>query len=550
MPQFNLTVNKTTKQIGNPLDLQDNSSMPTSHLTMDSLPAFGDSQIFSGSSLRVNLPQSPKNFYRHGWQSWALTTWLDPGEPPLPVRAGEFRMKDEDPGYALHTNHISAWVGAVELGEEDIFLLGALNLSGRVELDGKALHGFYEVDRGDQWLLARGKEDEVFSKYAELLERKFGKGRFEKPPRVWCSWYSLYGWVNERIFLKALKDFRDMPFDVFQLDDGWQLAHGDWEANKKFPSEMKALAERILAAGKTPGIWLAPFMVSPSSQLAKNHPDWLLHDERGNLVHAGITWNGNPFCLDVSHPEVLKWLDQLIRKVRGWGYNYLKLDFLYIGALIGRRVGDVPREVAYRNAMQVIRKAAGEAYILACGAPIIPSLGFCDGLRIGPDVSPYWLNKPLTVWLNNPNDTSTQNAIRTSLHRLWLSPLVHVDPDVIFFRSKHNALQPEENQLLKDLGAISGFKATSDLPQWMSRADKEKLMIFLESIPSVSKLSRYEYQIDGRAVDFSSAVPMITSDKDVPIWLAKNLGLIQIVIHQALPAIFENLKSRFPKQTG
>jgi alpha-galactosidase len=462
-------------------------------------------------------------------------------------------MKDEDPGYALHKNHISAWVGAVELGADDVLLLGSLELGGRVEVEGIVLKGFYEsVERDDtsysqsipphRWFVARGEEDEVFSKYAELLAKRFGKGQFEKPPRVWCSWYSLYGWVNERIFLKALNDFGDTPFDVFQLDDGWQLAHGDWQANKKFPSGMKAIAEKISVTGRIPGIWLAPFMVSPHSQLARNHPDWVLRNEEGNLVHAGITWSGNPLCLDVSHPEVLAWLDTLIRKVHGWGYGYLKLDFLYIGALIGKRYQDIPRELAYRNAMRVIREAAGDAYILACGAPILPSIGLCDGLRIGPDVAPFWINKPLTVWLNNPNDTSTQNAIRTSVHRLWLNPLVNVDPDVMFFRSKYNALQSHENQLLQDLGIISGFKATSDLPQWMSVSDKERLREFLEFAPMVQKMSRYEYQIKGRAVDFSPVVPVPTSDKHIPIWLAKNWGLLKIATHQALPAILEYMK--------
>jgi alpha-galactosidase len=118
--------------------------------------------------------------------------------------------------------------------------------------------------------------------------------------------------------------------------------------------------------------------------------------------------------LDVTHPEVLEWLDQLIRKVRSWGYGYFKLDFLYIGGFVGKRYSAMPREVAYRNALRVLREAAGNAYILACGAPILPSLGLCDGLRVGPDVAPFWLNTPLTVWLNNPNDTSTQNAMAAS----------------------------------------------------------------------------------------------------------------------------------------
>jgi alpha-galactosidase len=167
------------------------------------------------------------------------------------------------------------------------------------------LHGFFEDEHTGQWLIARGTEDEVFTKYTELLGKTYGKGRFQVAPRVWCSWYSMYGWINERVFLQALNDFGDMPFDVFQLDDGWQIAHGDWEANSKFPSGMKAIADKIKASGRTPGIWLAPFMVAENAQLAKDHPDWLLRDDQGNLIHAGISWNGSPLCLDVTHPEVM-----------------------------------------------------------------------------------------------------------------------------------------------------------------------------------------------------------------------------------------------------
>lgn len=306
---------------------------------------------------------------------------------------------------------------------------------------------------------------------------------------------------------------------------------------------MKSMAENISATGRIPGLWLAPFMVSTNSQLAKNHPDWLLRDEKGIPVRAGITWSGNPYCLDSSHPEVLEWLSKLIHKVLGWGYGYLKLDFLYIGALMGKRYQDIPREAAYRNALQIIHEAAGNAYILACGAPIIPSLGLCDGLRIGPDVSPYWLNKPLTVWLNNPNDTSTQNAVRTSIHRLWLSPVVNVDLDVSFFRTKYNSLKLHEKQLLQDLGTLSGSKATSDLPQWLKTSEKRMLREFLESAPDIQKRKRYEFQIDQRVVDFSPVIPLPTSKANFPIWLSKYLGLLKIGIYQAFPAIWETLKN-------
>lgn len=518
------------------------SGMTTLLLDADAVPETSRHQIFTASRVDLNLTQPPRKFFRHGWQSWTLAAWLDPSEPPLPIRAPEFRAKDEDPAYALHKNHVSAWVGAVELEEDDILLVGSLDLSGRIELSGCALKGFYEDAREGEWLVARGKEDEVFETYASLLETKFGKTRFEKPPRVWCSWYSLLKWISEPVLLKILRELGDLPFDVFQIDDGWQDASGYWEAGKKFPSGMEAFADKVKATGRAAGIWLSPLMVSPNSQLAKDHPDWLLRDENEMPVPAGITWGGNPLALDATHPEVLAWLDQLIRKAVGWGYDYLKLDFLYAGAAVGKRYKDIPREEAFRNAMQVMREAAGGAYILACGAPIVPSLGLCDGIRVGPDVAPFWLNKPLTIWLNNPNDTSTQNAVRTSLHRLWLGPLVHVDPDVMFFRSKYNALEPHENQLLQDLGAITGFKATSDLPGWWKESEKAKVREFLETTPTVRKMKRYQYRIDGREVDFSPVVPIPASAMEYPVWLARNLGLLKVIRRQILPAVWESMK--------
>jgi alpha-galactosidase len=519
--------------------------MKTLLLDADAIPETSHHQIFLASRVDLSLTQPPKRFFRHGWQSWTLTSWLDPSTPSLPIRAPEFRAKDEDPAYAFHKNHISAWVGAVELGEDDILLVGALGLGGRVELDGQTIKGFYENAGRDgnppyEWLIARGKEDEVFAKYTSQLELKFGKSRYEKPPRVWCSWYSLFKWINEPILTKALHGLGDLPFDVFQIDDGWQDESGHWDAGKNFPLGMAAFADKIKATGRTAGIWLSPFIVTPNLEIFHEHPEWILRDEYGNLVTAGMNWTGTTYALDVTHPEVLDWLEKLIRKIVDWGYDYLKLDFLYAGAAIGKRYKAMPREEAYRNAMQVIREAASDAYILACGAPVIPSLGLCDGIRIGPDVSPYWLNKPLSVWLNNPNDTSTQNAIRTSIHRLWLKPLVNIDPDVLYFRSRYNALSPHEQLLLQDLGRVTGFKATSDLPRWLKVSEKEKVREFLSADPTVQKTMRYKYQIDGRDVDFSPAMPITVSKMDIPIGLAKFIGLLKIAWHQALPAIIES----------
>ncbi|PWH19328.1 MAG: alpha-galactosidase [Anaerolineae bacterium] len=494
-------------------------------------------QRFSAERFLLEFPEPPQRFYRHGWQSWTFSGWIDPQTPALPVRAVQFRVKDEDPRYALSDKHTSAWVAALQISVDDIVLVGGLDFGARLHLEGNRLVAFSEAGAGD-WLLVRGTERDVFNQYTQALCQKFSCSSQRKSPRVWCSWYSLYRFIKEELLHRILEDLRDLPFDVIQLDDGWQISSGDWEANYKFPSGMADLAARIQASGRRAGLWLSPFIVTADSTILKDHKDWLLLDDQGKPVFAGRNWSGMTYALDVTHPAVLEWLEKTIRRVTEWGYSYLKLDFLYAAALPGKRHQEMPREAAFRQALQVIRGAAPEAYLLACGAPILPCLGLCDGIRIGPDVTPYWLNKPFSAWLNNPNHPSTQNAIRTCLHRLWLKPLIDIDPDVVYFRSKYNALSAEQRHWMRDLALICGFRSTSDPPHWLSAHEREELRLFLEQEVLTEDLGNYRYRINGREVDFRAVIPLPPAS-NVPVWLATNLGFLQTGLYEVLPAVWE-----------
>jgi alpha-galactosidase len=499
--------------------------------------------IAAGSTVSVTLARPPKSFYRHGWQSWTLTTWMSPNEHLSPISAHQTRAKDEDPPYAYHDHPVSAWVGASEMEGGRIVLLGALELAGRIEMIDNQMRGFYEDGHLGKWLISEGSEEEVFKLYSNELEKIFGVSKI-KPPRVWCSWYSLYNTINEQVIDQVLHGLDGLPFDVIQIDDGWQISLGEWEANKKFPSGMKTSADKIRATGRKAGVWLSPFIISHNSIFAREHQDWLLYNEKGTPVYAGIGWSGGLNALDSSHPDVLEWLDKTIRKVVNWGFTYLKLDFLYAAALPGLRKRDIPRESAYRQAMQVIRNAAGrDTYILACGAPILPILGICDGIRIGPDVAPFWQSKPLSVWLNNPNHPGLKNGIRTSLHRLWLKNLINIDPDVVYFRSRHNQLTSTQKQLLLDLALITSFKATSDLPRWLKLFERKNLFSFLEEQPKIVQLARYKFNINHRIVDFSSIIPLPEPVK-FPSQIALMIGLVQMGWYELIPGLIESFKAR------
>jgi len=84
--------------------------------------------------------------------------------------------------------------------------------------------------------------------------------------------------------------------------------------------------------------------------------------------------------------------------------------------------------------------------------------------------------------------------------------LLHIDPDVAYFESKGNSLTQEQRILLQNLARICDFKATSDLPQWMTKDELNELRCFLGAKPNVIQTGRYNFQVDDCPVDFASAV--------------------------------------------
>ena len=172
-----------------------------------------------------------------------------------------------------------------------------------------------------------------------------------------------------------------------------------------------------------------------------------------------------------------------------------------------------------------MREAMGEdAFFLTCGAPVIPSLGLCDALRVGPDVAGEWEVHRDAVLLQNPTTPGARNAIRTTINRFWLQPLLQTDPDVAYFTEKGNSMTAGQKRLLQDLTLACNFKATSDLPQWMTSAERESLRAYLMETPTVTRLDRARFQLDDRVVDFSPALSMPPLPTGVDKFMSGLLG--------------------------
>jgi alpha-galactosidase len=269
---------------------------------------------------------------------------------------------------------------------------------------------------------------------------------------------------------------------VIQIDDGWNRstpAHprnwGDWFPGAKFPQGMRAVADELHALGYQAGLWLAPFSVDSGSQLAKEHPEWILRAHKlstGKLEPAGP---GNVFGLDLTHPEVLGWLRTTFDRVfHEWGFDYVKIDFLIHSLFPGQRhdSGKTSAE-AFRQGLQVIWDCAGkDKFILACGSPFGPAIGLCNAMRIGFDVGGRW-DAPMRLEEWPQGNCSIRAAAYPTLFRQWMHRRWwQNDPDCLIVRNRAVPFEVEAMTKLKtELPAPDLAVAPSDFG--LSREEAE-----------------------------------------------------------------------------
>ena len=315
-------------------------------------------------------------WWRQGYQSWSWSGVTVPGTANLDDD-GIIEVGGDGDGRTVNFENdaTSWWVGLLGRPEGGSVLLGAQGATRTrffVGVDRDRIQAVWG-HRGESievtptetlvldplWAALGPDPNQLHQDYADATtDRIPARELTENAPTGWATWYQYYSEVNEddvRSNLAALIGLQADPnyasVEVFQIDDGWQERWGDWWAGEDFPSGMEVLAQDIIDAGMTPGIWLAPFYMSTDSETFTAHSDWWVLDEAGDPILFSNLATGNYVILDVTHPEAAAWLKTVIEDVVAMGYDYLKLDFLYAGAMEGQRSSDVTGIEAYHIGM-------------------------------------------------------------------------------------------------------------------------------------------------------------------------------------------------------
>jgi len=366
------------------------------------------------------------------------------------------------------------------------------------DVDGETLDHSISLDI----LFEQGKEDLIFDHYFKLL----GIKKSTEPDRMgWTSWYNYYQNISETIVLDNLKaaSVLSPKMGIFQIDDGYQTAVGDWMSvdKVKFPSGMKYIADSIKSQGSLAGLWMAPLVAQRSSQLVKDHYDWILKDDLGQPEWAGSGWGGF-YCLDLEKQEVKDYIRACFDVVLNeWGYDLVKLDFLYAAAL-----GHHPTKTRGQRsaeAMDFIRDCVKDKLILGCGVPLGSAFGLVDYCRIGPDVSLDWKG-PWYFELIHREKVSTKNAILNAIGRRHLNHRAFLnDPDVFLLRNTNIQMNNSQKEILAHVNRIFGsLLFTSDLISDYDQSQKDLLNITYALKKKTINSVTYPHK-DGVVVNYS-----------------------------------------------
>jgi alpha-galactosidase len=155
---------------------------------------------------------------------------------------------------------------------------------------------------------------------------------------AWCGWGYEFA-VTPKQMLDTIPKLKELGIHWATLDDGWFNDYGDWQPHEPAfaGTAMQDMVKQFHDQGFKVQLWWLPLAVEDgkygyggrrfvTSDVLKQHPDWLVLDETGKP--ARMARNLAALCPAV--PAVREYYKQLTERfIRDWGFDGHKLDNIY-----------------------------------------------------------------------------------------------------------------------------------------------------------------------------------------------------------------------------
>ena len=322
-------------------------------------------------------------------------------------------------------------------------------------------------------------------------------------PNVYCTWYHRRqtgsGASTEKMVAEnaafAKEHLKPFGLDVLQIDDNWQALENDpgkrnkgpnktfISTTKHFPGGMAKTANTVEQAGFTPGIWFMPFAGDTNNPTFD--PAIFAIDKTTGKPFEERRWSGA--TIDASSPQGEAFLRKRFKRIHDWGYRYIKVDGLHVGApspnlYVNRTYqGKVFADAeihdknmtfieAYRKGLGILREEFPDTFILGCAATqnylsLAPVFGKVDAMRVGPDNGGaakgnwkqttagadfagnlWFLNN--RVWYNDPDPIYVRESVPLGNAR-WMASWQAVSGAMNTTSIQYGLLPPERLDLIK-----------------------------------------------------------------------------------------------------
>ncbi|WP_281273182.1 alpha-galactosidase [Luteococcus japonicus] len=213
-------------------------------------------------------------------------------------------------------------------------------------------------------------------------------------------WEAVYFDHDADRLLDLARRAADLGIERYVLDDGWFGARrddraglGDWTVSPDaWPGGLHPLVDEVTRLGMQFGLWFEPEMVNPDSDLAREHPDWVLQVPGRMPLEARHQW-----VLNLGIPEAYTHVrDQMMALLEEYEIGYIKWDhnrdLLDPGTHPDGRPGVREQTLAFYRLVDELKAAHPGLEIESCssgGARIdLEVMQHCDRVWVSDNIDP------------------------------------------------------------------------------------------------------------------------------------------------------------------
>ena len=191
---------------------------------------------------------------------------------------------------------------------------------------------FIYVSNSGKW------QDAFEGKYQDFIRNYLGVKLYQqknKPFFIYNTWQPFFDSINENIVKGCADNLSKIGTDLYIIDAGWYKRAGDFNVDTtKFPNGLKPICEYIRSKNMRVGLWFTIGSVHAKSEVAKQHPEWIIKDKNGkpaNLHQSkyeedGNVWDSAIRTMSMGSPYYDHIKNTIRDYVKDWGISYLKLD--------------------------------------------------------------------------------------------------------------------------------------------------------------------------------------------------------------------------------